>query len=204
MYYLYHKISKQVYDFCISQKIIDGPLIAKWKKPGYERLCSTYVINPSNYKFGTTSICRVPFKDRNEDQMDAQDPTTGCKGCASGKGEGAKNIFGNKYGQSLAAVQMAREFRMEEAQKRREEQGRLEEERRQQQQAAAAAQDDGESETDEDTDDEEDYGPSPAAGVWAGSQKLQQESERLAEKDDDSDDDFDGPQPPPSKKVKTG
>jgi len=211
MYYTYHKISKQVYDFCIKQKLIDAPLIAKWKKPGYERLCSTYVINPSNYKFGTTSICRVPYKDRNEDQMDAQDPTTGCKGCASGKGAGAKNIFGNKYGQSLAAVQVAREKRMEETQKRREEQARLEEERRQQQLAAAASQgqddDDGESETDEDTDDE-DYGPTPVAGVWAGSQKLQQESERLAgqgdDDDDDSDDDFAGPQPPPSKKVRTG
>lgn len=33
--------------------------MAKWKKPGYERLCSTYVINSKNYKFGTVSICRV-------------------------------------------------------------------------------------------------------------------------------------------------
>lgn len=39
--------------------------MAKWKKPGYERLCSTYVINTKNYKFGTTSICRVsPLCDR--------------------------------------------------------------------------------------------------------------------------------------------
>lgn len=41
------------------QKLVDGPLMAKWKKPGYERLCSTYVINSKNYKFGTVSICRV-------------------------------------------------------------------------------------------------------------------------------------------------
>lgn len=41
------------------QKLVDGPLMAKWKKPGYERLCSTYVINTKNYKFGTVSICRV-------------------------------------------------------------------------------------------------------------------------------------------------
>lgn len=43
----------------LSQKLVDGPLMAKWKKPGYERLCSTYVINSKNYKFGTVSICRV-------------------------------------------------------------------------------------------------------------------------------------------------
>ena len=49
--------------------------MAKWKKKGYERLCSTYVINPSNYKFGTTSICRVPWFDRAEDQKHVRDPT---------------------------------------------------------------------------------------------------------------------------------
>eukprot|EP00536_Pseudo-nitzschia_multiseries_P010424 jgi/Psemu1/203263/e_gw1.318.9.1 len=86
MFYTYHRISRQVYDYCLKQKLVDAALIAKWKKPGYERLCSTYVINPSNYKFGTTSICRVPAKDRGPEQATAQDPTTGCLGCASGKG----------------------------------------------------------------------------------------------------------------------
>ena len=75
MYYTYGRITKKVYDYCIKQKIADAQLIAKWKKPGYERLCSTYVINPSNYKFGTTSICRVPMPDRGEQQKKAQDPT---------------------------------------------------------------------------------------------------------------------------------
>lgn len=46
-------------NFLPPQKLGDGPLMAKWKKPGYERLCSTYVINSKNYKFGTVSICRV-------------------------------------------------------------------------------------------------------------------------------------------------
>ena len=32
-------------------------------------------------------------------------------GCASGKHGGPRNIFGNKYGQNLAAVQIAREAR---------------------------------------------------------------------------------------------
>ena len=37
-----------------------------------------------------------------------EDPVTGCRGCASGPG-GESNIFGNKYGQHLAAIQIARE-----------------------------------------------------------------------------------------------
>lgn len=75
MYYVHKKISKKVYQYCLDQKLVDAGLIAKWKKPGYERLCSTYVINPNNYKFGTTSICRVPWFDRSEDLKSAKDPT---------------------------------------------------------------------------------------------------------------------------------
>eukprot|EP00557_Chaetoceros_sp_GSL56_P004043 CAMPEP_0176505610 /NCGR_PEP_ID=MMETSP0200_2-20121128/16592_1 /TAXON_ID=947934 /ORGANISM="Chaetoceros sp., Strain GSL56" /LENGTH=297 /DNA_ID=CAMNT_0017905187 /DNA_START=351 /DNA_END=1244 /DNA_ORIENTATION=+ len=209
MYYTYHRISKQVYDYCIKHKLIDAGLIAKWKKPGYERLCSTYVINPANYKFGTTSICRVPMKDRPENARDAQDPTTGCLGCASGKDAGPRNIFGNKYGQNLAAVQIAREKRretMEEKKKKmmmmrkreQEQEGEnnsndhgeeeQEDERGRGQNNAQQYKDDGESETDdeeetddEDDDDEDDFGPSPAAGVWAGSRKLEAESEVIAQ-----------------------
>eukprot|EP00555_Chaetoceros_dichaeta_P008139 CAMPEP_0198274600 /NCGR_PEP_ID=MMETSP1447-20131203/61062_1 /TAXON_ID=420782 /ORGANISM="Chaetoceros dichaeta, Strain CCMP1751" /LENGTH=278 /DNA_ID=CAMNT_0043968875 /DNA_START=84 /DNA_END=920 /DNA_ORIENTATION=+ len=195
MFYTYGRISRKVYEYCLKSKIADAALIAKWKKPGYERLCSTYVINPANFKFGTTSICRVPMRDRGETQKTAQDPTTGCLGCASGKeGGGARNIFGNKYGQNLAAVQEARAIRAEaiEAKRRGEEtrvreqqqqQQRLEERRRDErervrQESAAAA---GESETDDEcSSDEEDYGPAPAAGVWAGSQKLEAESQAMA------------------------
>lgn len=75
MFYKHRKISRQVYQYCLDQRLVDAGLIAKWKKPGYERLCSTYVINPANYKFGTTSICRVPWKDRSPEQMEARDPT---------------------------------------------------------------------------------------------------------------------------------
>ena len=85
----------------------DAALIAKWKKPGYERLCSTYVINTKNYKFGTVSICRVPKHALGPDTV-VEDPFTGCLGCASGPG-GQRNIFGNKYGQYLAAIQVARD-----------------------------------------------------------------------------------------------
>lgn len=112
---------------------------------------------------------------------------TGCLGCASGKGAGPRNIFGNKYGQSLAAVQVARERRLEAKRLHEEERRRLEAEK----QAA------GEEETDaSDETDEDDYGPTPSAGIWAGSQKLQHESEKIAGDDDGTDDSEDeGPQP---------
>jgi len=111
MYWRYGKISREVYDYCIRNKLIDGPLCAKWRKPGYERLCSTYVINTKNYNFGTVSICRVPRQSLGEDQV-VECPTTGCRGCGSGA-KGSKNIFGNKYGQHLARIQVHREARAE-------------------------------------------------------------------------------------------
>ena len=198
MYYTHHKISKKVYDYCIKNKLVDAALIAKWKKTGYERLCSTYVINSNNYKFGTTSICRVPLKDRSPEQLTAQDPTTGCRGCASGVGQ-PRNIFGNKYGQNLAAVQIAREKRMEELEEKR----LREEEEEAANNNAASGGGDGDSETDDDDDD--DYGPTPAAGVWAsGGSKLEQESERVAGGDGDSEtDDDDDTSQQPAKKLKT-
>lgn len=107
MYYTYNRISKEVYDYCIANKVVDAALIAKWKKPGYESLCSTYVINPQNFKFGTVSICRVP-KQSLAPGTEIVEPTTGCRGCASGSNN---NIFGNKYGQYLAGIQIAREER---------------------------------------------------------------------------------------------
>lgn len=224
MYYTYGNISREVYDYCLKQKLVDPALIAKWKKPGYERLCSTYVINPSNYKFGTTSICRVPMRDRSTEQKTAQDPTTGCLGCASGKGAGPRNIFGNKYGQYLAAVQIAREERLEKlAEKRRkaEEEEELAAGANTKTSTAADGADDDDETTDDDSDtddeDEEDYGLKPVAGIWAGSNKLQHQSEKMivgkndgassddmGDEDTEDSDDEEGPAlPPPSKKLKT-
>jgi hypothetical protein len=82
LYFSLQNSSREVYQYCIDQKLIDAALIAKWKKTGYERLCSAYVINPTKTKFGTTSICRVPLFDRSADAKNAQDPTTGCMDCA--------------------------------------------------------------------------------------------------------------------------
>ncbi|RHY17616.1 hypothetical protein DYB36_009916 [Aphanomyces astaci] len=109
MYYKYSKISKEVYEYCLRMKLADANLIAKWKKPGYERLCSTFAINSKNYNYGTVSICRVP-KHQLADAQQIQERHSGCRGCASGPG-GYHNIFGNKYGQHLAAIQIMRERR---------------------------------------------------------------------------------------------
>jgi hypothetical protein len=136
---------------------------------------------------------------------------TGCLGCASGKNAGPRNIFGNKYGQNLAAVQIAREQRK-----------RIKEQREQERQQALALQqarstnsndnqhdsahgggvqaDEGGAETDDD-DDEDDYGPTPSAGIWAGSKKLEHESELIADPDDDAETDDSGDERP-SKKVR--
>eukprot|EP00659_Diplonema_papillatum_P008945 gene8945-13848_t len=110
LYHRYKRIPKPVYDYCIKNKLIDAALVAKWKKPGYERLCSTHTINPNNYNFGSVSICRVPRYELGPDHPMVEDKFTGCRGCASGRG-GRRNIFGNKYGQYLAAIQVSREDR---------------------------------------------------------------------------------------------
>ncbi|GMF11426.1 unnamed protein product [Phytophthora lilii] len=107
MFHKYRRISREVYDYCVRQKLVDANLIAKWKKPGYERLCSTFAINTKNYNYGTVSICRVPRQQLSEGQV-VQEKHSGCRGCASGPG-GYHNIFGNKYGQYLARIQIARE-----------------------------------------------------------------------------------------------
>jgi bud site selection protein 31 len=181
MFYIYHRISREVYEYCIKNKLVDAALIAKWKKPGYERLCSTYVINPRNYKFGTVGICRVP-KHCLAPGTTIEDPVTGCHGCASGPG-GNKNIFGTKYGQYLAAIQVAREERQ-----------RLREELAAQQdrEAQQGEEDEGKGESSDSEDD--DHGPRPVssagldidgsgssskAGIWA--QRDEEEAVELPE-----------------------
>ena len=119
---------------------------------------------------------------------------TGCLGCASGKGAGPRNIFGSKYGQNLAAVQIAREKRMEAKQK-------VEEEKRQRKEEEDRQKEDDDEETD---DSDDNFGPSPSAGIWAGSQKLKQETERIADPDageEETDDKEEEERP--SKKVRT-
>eukprot|EP00038_Savillea_parva_P008799 m.179255 g.179255 ORF g.179255 m.179255 type:complete len:197 (+) comp14721_c0_seq1:175-765(+) len=85
MYYKKKLISKKVYDYCIKNKIVDAALIAKWKKQGYETLCSLTAIQTRDTSHGTTNLCRVPLSKRREDAI-RPSQTTGCISCCSGDG----------------------------------------------------------------------------------------------------------------------
>ena len=79
-------MSRELYDWLVREKIADGALIAKWRKPGYEILCSLLAIQKGNHNFGTTSHCRVPMRQRAAQQRVTPDVQTGCICCASGDG----------------------------------------------------------------------------------------------------------------------
>ncbi|KAI3677202.1 hypothetical protein L1987_86824 [Smallanthus sonchifolius] len=82
---LYHRrkeISAELYEFCLDQGYADRNIIAKWKKPGYERLCCLRCIQPRDHNFNTTCVCRVPKHLREEKVIECVH--CGCKGCASG------------------------------------------------------------------------------------------------------------------------
>jgi len=81
MYHEEKNISKQLFEYLVRMKIADGPLIAKWRKPGYEYLCSLQSIDTRNTNYGTASICRVPIHQRPERPTPSQ--STGCVSCAS-------------------------------------------------------------------------------------------------------------------------
>lgn len=84
MYYKQRAISKKLLDYLVKQKLADGNLMAKWRRPGYERLCSLVVITKSNTNFGTTGVCRTPLRDRTGQIL--PNVLTGCVSCASGDG----------------------------------------------------------------------------------------------------------------------
>ncbi|KAJ0406361.1 hypothetical protein P43SY_006969 [Pythium insidiosum] len=172
MFYKYKRISREVYDYCVRMKLVDANLIAKWKKPGYERLCSTYAINTKNFNYGTVSICRVPRHQLSDDQV-VQDRHSGCRGCASGPG-GYHNIFGNKYGQHLARIQVARE---EAGQRAMQQVWATEEEEKNYE---SGQEDEGED------DDDDAPGPQPA-GHASGSKKRERSDSDDEKSDSDGD-----------------
>ncbi|EKX47753.1 hypothetical protein GUITHDRAFT_151956 [Guillardia theta CCMP2712] len=81
LYYTKKEISRELLDFCIREKVVDGNLMAKWKKPGYEFLCSLAAINKGSTNFGTTNVCRVPLRLRSGKITPSV--VTGCISCAS-------------------------------------------------------------------------------------------------------------------------
>ncbi|CAE7937778.1 unnamed protein product [Symbiodinium necroappetens] len=85
VYELYYKkkaITRELYDWLLQEKYADASLIAKWRKPGFEYLCSLMAIDKRNTNFGTTAICRVPLHLR---KAGAAQPavSTGCISCSS-------------------------------------------------------------------------------------------------------------------------
>ncbi|GBG70975.1 hypothetical protein CBR_g8275 [Chara braunii] len=83
LFYRRKAISKELYEFCLSQGYADRNLIAKWKKNGYENLCCLRCIQPRDHNFGTTCVCRVPKHLREEKVIECIH--CGCHGCASGE-----------------------------------------------------------------------------------------------------------------------
>jgi bud site selection protein 31 len=71
------------FDFLVRNKIADGALIAKWRKPGYEYLCSMLAIQKNDSNFGTASLCRVPISRRPPQNQLAPSVRSGCVSCAS-------------------------------------------------------------------------------------------------------------------------
>ncbi len=106
LYYRRRAISREVYDYCVRERYADAALIAKWRKPGYERVCCLRCIQPRDTNNGTVCVCRVPARslaaaeggaggggggegeggEGSEAPAARRHPCTicGCRGCASG------------------------------------------------------------------------------------------------------------------------
>ncbi|CAG8558127.1 297_t:CDS:2 [Paraglomus occultum] len=82
LYYKRQAITKDLYDYLLRHGYADANLIAKWKKPGFERLCCLRCIQPRDTNFGTTCICRVP-KSKLEEGRIVECVLCGCRGCSS-------------------------------------------------------------------------------------------------------------------------
>jgi bud site selection protein 31 len=80
LYYQRQAISRELYEWCLTEGIADRNLIAKWKKPGYERLCCLRCIQSKDTNFGTACICRVP-KEKLEEGTIVECVHCGCRGC---------------------------------------------------------------------------------------------------------------------------
>ncbi|KAI8049270.1 bud site selection-related protein [Syncephalis plumigaleata] len=85
VYELYYKrkaISRELYDYLLKQGYADSNLIAKWKKPGFEKLCCLRCIQSRDTNFGTACVCRVPRANLQEGKV-VECVHCGCRGCAS-------------------------------------------------------------------------------------------------------------------------
>lgn len=76
LYYQRKLIDKPLYLWLVKHKFVDGELIAKWRKQGYENLCCLQCIGE------TVCVCRVPKSVRKTDD-DFKCVKCGCRGCGS-------------------------------------------------------------------------------------------------------------------------
>merc|ERR1712127_674963 len=81
LFYKRKAISRELYNWCVTEGVADGNLIAKWKKQGYENLCCLRCIQTRDTNFGTTCICRVP-KSKLEEGKVIECVHCGCRGCS--------------------------------------------------------------------------------------------------------------------------
>ena len=56
-------MSEELYNY-LCEKVADQALISKWRKPGYENLCSLLAIQKDDTNFGTASICACRWRQR--------------------------------------------------------------------------------------------------------------------------------------------
>jgi G10 protein len=84
LYYKKKKISRELYEWLLENKYASANLIAKWKKPGHEYLCSVQAIDQTTTNFKTNSICRVPKKMLADSEKVFACNSTGCRGCVTG------------------------------------------------------------------------------------------------------------------------
>ncbi|KAJ1677621.1 Component of the SF3b subcomplex of the U2 snRNP [Spiromyces aspiralis] len=82
LFYKRKAISRELYDYLLKHRYADANLIAKWKKPGYEKLCCLQCIQATDTNYGTTCICRVP-KSQLEEGRVVECTKCGCRGCSS-------------------------------------------------------------------------------------------------------------------------
>ena len=81
LYYKRNAISRELYDYCIKERIADQNLIAKWRKQGFENLCCLRCIQTRDTNFGTNCICRVPKSKLDEGRV-IECVHCGCRGCS--------------------------------------------------------------------------------------------------------------------------
>mmetsp|Transcript_9673 Transcript_9673/g.8516 ORF Transcript_9673/g.8516 Transcript_9673/m.8516 type:complete len:120 (+) Transcript_9673:13-372(+) len=55
-FYKKKEISRELYQYCINEKWADANLIAKWKKPGYQKLCCLNCIHKGDKNYQSACI----------------------------------------------------------------------------------------------------------------------------------------------------